>query len=130
MISAEKSGIFNQFLYTLIRADIDLKLPDEDIEDALEELDFDYISLFHQNALEWMKEYNLIDNSLEKLILLLRKKIDTMPKHLWNVESYKHSSEWQEIHKIAGQVLNFLGIEKRYVDSENFDINSYIRRSL
>jgi hypothetical protein len=115
---AKQIMAFNLTIDAIIRAGTDLLSSDDDIAEALEELEGDYVSFIHINSLIWLKDAGILDDTQISLIQILRNKIDIMPSSSWNPVSYRNNAEWIEIHAISNKILNSLGINKRQVDSE------------
>jgi hypothetical protein len=117
MYTAEEINSYNWTIDTIIRSTYDLGAPDAEIQDAIEELEGDYIAYIHENSLAWLKEKSILNKDQLNSIEELRSKISRISSDLWNVQEYRNNIKWKEIHQLANKILNSKGIKKRRIDS-------------
>ncbi|WP_374948300.1 hypothetical protein [Mucilaginibacter sp.] len=79
---------------------------DEQIAYDLSEIEGDNYTFLHPvNLLPVNYDFKVFDSELIARIAALRREVDSLPKNLWNVSEYRHSTEWNSIKSEADSLL-------------------------
>ena len=108
-ITEEK--LFELYTDTLQKCGIRLlEMNDESIGYYIfEEFDIGVVSFFHNDALTRLEQANFITETIVYKSSLLRKKLMKLQNtELWNIESVKHSKEWQDILIMSDEIKALL----------------------
>lgn len=82
------------------------EVSDSDISIFLEELESDYVCFIHINTASFLLVNKLINKIQYQDTLKLRKLIDAIPNHLWEVEAFKKDLLWHNARKLATKILD------------------------
>ena len=86
---------------------------DEEIKDYLDELEGDYYTFLDYNALEPLRNANLLDDIQVNRIVGLKDDIKIITPDLWNITSFKTDPKWVVVRNSAESVLDSMNISKR-----------------